>query len=55
MAVLRGILIEIKDIFKFSARGDLLQLPQYLRAFKASSKDECEKALKEVEKLKFKC
>jgi hypothetical protein len=53
IALLRGLLIEIKDIFKFSARGDLLQLPQYLRAFKASSKDECEKALNEVEKLSF--
>ena len=53
--MLRGLLIEIKDIFKFSARGDIMQLPQYLRAFKASSKDECEKALLEIEKLNYQC
>jgi len=27
IAMLRGLLIEIKDIFKFSARGDIMQLP----------------------------
>ena len=27
IAMLRGLLIEIKDIFKFSALGDIMQLP----------------------------
>jgi hypothetical protein len=55
IATLRGLLIEIKDIFKFSARGDIMQLPQYLRSFKASSKDECDKAIQEIDKLKYQC
>ena len=32
-----------------------MNLPQFLRAYRASSKDECDKASKDIEVLKAKC
>jgi hypothetical protein len=50
---LKSILTEIKEIFKFNA--DLTSLASYLRKFQSSSKDECERAMKEVEQISHKC
>lgn len=54
--MLRGILIEIKEIFKYSsARQDFINLPQYLREYKTLSNDKNEKANHEIEELSRKC
>jgi translation initiation factor 2B subunit (eIF-2B alpha/beta/delta family) len=45
---LRGIIAEIRDIFKFSARGDISNLPSLIREFKSSLNFECERSNEQI-------